>query len=225
MIAIDVEYLKYTPIAENSEGISSQLNIEAEQSENHGDIIDFEKVVPFDEIPYSIKDEINERYELEIMSEEQLAEFKENFMCRGVLSLGMDKERGFEVHSSIFYYYLIGGSEEAQYTSGQGVFNKQWLGEVYDQLKKLNWKPETLKQKQHFIQMSDDLKISVLEHSENHYELAVMHKQWSGADWEIDYSIFNDVLTARTSMEVYGTIKNIMEQYTQKYPNTEFRTI
>lgn len=61
--------------------------------------------------------------------------------------------------------------------------------------------------KQHIEQLTEDLRVSIVEYSEEHYELAVQYKLWSWSDWEIDYSKFKDVLTARSSMEVYGTIE------------------
>lgn len=63
-----------------------------------------------------------------------------------------------------------------------------------------------------------DFKISVIQFKDKTYEIAVLYWDWYNRTWEMDYSVFNDVLTADTSMEVYGTIQHIIAPaYYDKY--------
>lgn len=63
-----------------------------------------------------------------------------------------------------------------------------------------------------------DFKISVVQFKDNTYEIAILAWNWYSRTWEIDYSVFNDVLKADTSMEVYGTIQYIIAPaYFDKY--------
>ena len=67
----------------------------------------------------------------------------------------------------------------------------------------------------------DGFRISVIKFKDGTYELAILAEDWFG-NWELDYSIFNDVLKAETEMEVYGTIQHIIAPaYYEEY-NVDF---
>lgn len=54
------------------------------------------------------------------------------------------------------------------------------------------------------------VRVSVVQFKDGNYEIAVLTKQHAFDKWEIDYSVFPDVFTAETSMEVYGIIQYII---------------
>jgi hypothetical protein len=49
--------------------------------------------------------------------------------------------------------------------------------------------------------------VSVVKWSDTHYELAVLEYDKLNRTYEIDYSYFDDVMYASSSMEVYGIIQ------------------
>lgn len=135
------KFITFTPTTKDSINIADSLDINAEQFEDHGDIIDYNTIVPFNDIPVSVKEDIEERYAYSEMTDEELEDFKDDLICRANLSIGIDEDRGFEVHCSSHYFYTLNSGEEPHYTDAQGAFNRKWLKEVYDHLELLGWTP------------------------------------------------------------------------------------
>jgi len=53
--------------------------------------------------------------------------------------------------------------------------------------------------------------VSVVKWSDTEYEIAVMEYNEFYKTWEIDYQIFEDVLKATSSMEVYGIVEYLIK--------------
>lgn len=69
---------------------------------------------------------------------------------------------------------------------------------------------------QRFIDINKHVRVSVLEHSSEKFEIAVQtnwYPHTNPRNWEIDYSEYPDVITVSSSMEVYGKIEEIREKY------------
>jgi hypothetical protein len=64
-----------------------------------------------------------------------------------------------------------------------------------------------------------EIALSVIEHGEEHYEVAVMKAK--GHVWEIDYSIFKDVFHVKSPMQVYGLMNYVIKPSYQETEVTE----
>lgn len=70
--------------------------------------------------------------------------------------------------------------------------------------------------------VKEEMKISVIQFDDYTFEMAILYKDLLTDQWELDYSIFNDVIKADTEMEVYGIIQyEIAPAYYEKY-NVDF---
>lgn len=72
------------------------------------------------------------------------------------------------------------------------------------------------KPKQRFTQLDRDTRVSILEYSDSEYEIAVQWRPYPYGEpqrWEIDYSVYPDVIKADNSMDVYGIIREIRAEY------------
>lgn len=59
------------------------------------------------------------------------------------------------------------------------------------------------------IDKNEGLKISVLEYGSGKFELAVLYARDKRLnEWDVDYSIFDDVISVDSMTEVYGAIQN-----------------
>jgi hypothetical protein len=65
--------------------------------------------------------------------------------------------------------------------------------------------------KRQWIDMDKHHAVSVAKMEDGTYSIAVMYRPYPELEprgWEIDYSIYHDVMIATSSMEVYGIIKH-----------------
>lgn len=65
------------------------------------------------------------------------------------------------------------------------------------------------------VDIDENIRASVIE-LDGGYEIAVLVRRYqhlSPDDWEIDYSVFSDVIRVGTEMEVYGALEEIREAY------------
>jgi hypothetical protein len=73
-----------------------------------------------------------------------------------------------------------------------------------------------MRENQTFKYITKDLRVSVLQFSPELFELAVQYRPYplqEPENWDIDYSIYNDVIAAKSPMEVYGLVEGIKESY------------
>lgn len=136
-----IQYIEYHPTTKDPEVIAKTLEIDSEHSMDHGDIIDHDRLLLFNEIPKAVKEVINKEYNYSTLTEDEFDEWEEDLIVRVSLNIGIDESRGFEVHCQNYYFYHLDTNDEPLYVSCQGRTGREWLQEVFNHLQELGWNP------------------------------------------------------------------------------------
>ncbi|MCA1064715.1 hypothetical protein QTG56_24195 (plasmid) [Rossellomorea sp. AcN35-11] len=135
-------YITFTPQVKDPVHIDEKLEIQCEEHDHHGDLIDYNQLVPFNEIPKKVLEDIDKHYQYSKLTEHKFDEFKDELICRLSLNIGLNEERGYEVHCNTYYFYRLNSSEEPYFVEAQGEFAQKWISSVSDHLAQLGWNPE-----------------------------------------------------------------------------------